>query len=111
MTDPCPACENETWQQLLDEKWAVISNSLPPLPAMPAAGFGFNHMIAYANQVMGMTTAEAIDATRYRHLRDHYLRSCAHPLGDAIGMDEVIFGDDADSAIDADIKRRAGDAE
>jgi hypothetical protein len=49
------------------------------------------------------------DAARYRHLRDHYLRSCAHPLGDAIGMDEVIFGVDADSAIDADIKRRAGD--
>jgi hypothetical protein len=49
------------------------------------------------------------DAARYRHLRDHYLRSCAHPLGDAIGMGEVIFGEDADSAIDADIKRRAGD--
>ena len=49
------------------------------------------------------------DAARYRHLRDHYLRSCAHPLGDAIGMDEVVFGDDADSAIDADIKRMAGD--
>jgi hypothetical protein len=49
------------------------------------------------------------DAARYRHLRAHYLRCCAHPLGDAIGMDEVVFGEDADSAIDADIKRRAGE--
>ena len=30
---------------------------------------------------------DALDARRYRFLRDHYLRSCAHPLGDAISMD------------------------
>ena len=51
---------------------------------------------------------DAQDARRYRFLRDHYLRSCAHPLGDAISMDEVIFGDDPDEAIDNAMRMRDG---
>ena len=51
------------------------------------------------------------DALRYRWLRDHRLHGVAHPLGDAIGMSEVIFGDDPDAAIDAAILALIGKGE
>ena len=50
----------------------------------------------------------AADARRYRYLRDHMLHGVAHPHGEAIGMTDVIYGDDADTAIDRAIKAQEG---
>ena len=55
---------------------------------------------------------DALDARRYRFLRDHYLICIAHPAGrDGYGitMDEIIPGDDADQAIDEAMRPRDDD--
>ena len=46
------------------------------------------------------------DAARYAYLRDHMLHGVSHPHGSAIGMSEVLFGDDPDEAIDAAMKEQ-----
>ena len=46
------------------------------------------------------------DAARYAYLRDHMLHGVSHPHGSAIGMSEVLFGDDPDEAIDAAMKEK-----
>lgn len=48
------------------------------------------------------------NASRYCFLREKF-HGANHPLGDALGMSEVILGDDLDSAIDREIaKQRSG---
>ncbi len=46
------------------------------------------------------------DGARYAYLRDHMLHGVSHPHGSAIGMSEVLFGDDPDEAIDAAMKEK-----
>lgn len=46
------------------------------------------------------------DAARYIWLREKF-HGVNHPLGDALGMSEVILGDDIDAAIDREIAKQA----
>ncbi len=46
------------------------------------------------------------NAARYAYLRDHMMHGVAHPHGSAIGMSDVLFGDDPDEAIDAAMKEQ-----
>lgn len=46
------------------------------------------------------------DAARYTYLRKKF-HGVKHPLGDALGMSDVILADDLDAAIDREIYKQA----
>lgn len=84
----------------------LAANEAAPCPHIRSSGQG-----DAATHWCELAAADARDAARYRHLRDHYLVAHTYVVGPGesdpsiVTMDRGIAGDDADEAIDNDMRR------
>jgi hypothetical protein len=65
--------------------------------------FDSDVMYVRADVAEAQLLAAQADADRYRWLVQNRLHGVRHPIGDAWGMSEVIYGDDLNAAIDAQL--------